>query len=47
MKKSKAQIDYEKKFNKIHQKLYGNQPAQEKKPAKPINNQQKVAKAQR
>ena len=48
MKKSKAQIEYEKKFNKISQKLYGNQPPQEKKkPAKPASNQQKVAKAQR
>ena len=48
MKKSKAQLEYEKKFNKLSQKLHGNQPQQEKKkPAKPINNQQKVAKAQR
>ena len=49
MKKTKAQIEYEKKFNKISQKLHGNQPAQEKKKAtsKPINSQQKVAKAQR
>ena len=48
MKKSKAQIEYEKKFNKIAQKLHGNQPQQEKKkPAKPITNQQKVSKAQR
>ena len=48
MKKSKAQLEYEKKFNKLSQKLHGNQPQQEKKkPAKPINNLQKVAKAQK
>ena len=46
MKKSKAQIEYEKKFNKLSQKLHVNQP-EKKKQAKPINNQQKVAKAQR
>ena len=49
MKKSKAQIEYEKKFNKIAQKLHGNQPQtqQKTKTAKGLTNQQKVSKAQR
>jgi ribosome-binding protein aMBF1 (putative translation factor) len=50
MKKTKAQIEYEKKFNKISQKLHGNQPSQQEKKktaSKPINSQQKISKAQR
>ena len=50
MKKSKAQREYEKKFNKIAQKLHGNQPAQtqaQKKATKAPSAQQKVNLAQR
>ena len=48
MKKSKAQIEYEKKFNRIAQKLHGNQPSQpQKKAEKGLTTQQKVTKAQR
>ena len=47
MKKSKAQIEYEKKFNKIAQKLHGNQPQTQQKQTKGLTNQQKVSKAQR
>ena len=47
MKKSKAQIEYEKKFNKIVQKLHGNQPQTQQKTTKGLTNQQKVSKAQR
>ena len=49
MKKSKAQREYEKKFDKIAQKLHGNQanqPAQ-KKTTKAQTTQQKVSKDQR
>ena len=47
MKKSKAQIEYEKKFNKNDQKLHGNQPQTQQKQTKGLTNQQKVSKAQR
>ena len=48
MKKSKAQREYEKKFNKIAQRLHGNQPAQtQKKTTKAPTAQQKVTLAQR
>ena len=49
MKKSKAQLEYEKKFAKAAQKLHGNKVNQEpKKPAtKGPNTQQKISKAQR
>ena len=48
MKKSKAQLEYEKKFNRIAQKLHGNQANQpQKKVAKGPSTQQKVSKAQR
>ena len=47
MKKSKAQIEYEKKFNRIAQKLHGNQPQTQQKTTKSLTNQQKVSKAQR
>ena len=48
MKKSKAQLEYEKKFNKIAQKLHGNQANQpQKKAEKGLTTQQKVTKAQR
>ena len=49
MKKSDAQLEYQRKFPKIAQKLHGNkanQPAQ-KKVAKPQTTQQKISKAQR
>ena len=42
MKKSKAQLEYEKKFNRIAKKLYGNQEKQsQKKPEKGLTTQQK------
>ena len=48
MKKSKAQKEYEKKFNKIAQKLHGNQPqTTQKKTTKAPTTQQKVNLAQR
>ena len=47
MKKSKAQKEYEKKFNKIAQKLHGNQPQAPKKTTKAPTTQQKVNLAQR
>ena len=48
MKKSKAQLEYERKFAKAAQKLHGNQANQPaKKPAKTQTTQQKVSKAQR
>ena len=48
MKKSKAQREYEKKFNKIAQKLHGNQPqTTQKKTTKAPTTQQKVNLAQR
>ena len=47
MKKSKAQKEYEKKFNKIAQKLHGNQPQTQKKTTKAPTTQQKVNLAQR
>ena len=48
MKKTKAQLEYERKFAKASQKLYGNQANQpQKKAAKPVTTQQKVSKAQR
>ena len=48
MKKSKAQLEYEKKFNKIAQKLHGNQANQPKpKGPKGPTAQQKVSHAQR
>ena len=47
MKKSKAQLEYEKKFNKIAQKLHGNQLQTQQKTNKGLTNQQKVSKAQR
>ena len=48
MKKSKAQLEYEKKFNKIAQKLHGNQANQPKpKGPKGPSAQQKVSHAQR
>ena len=49
MKKSKAQLEYERKFAKAAQKLHGNQANQpvQKKTSKPQTTQQKVSKAQR
>ena len=50
MKKSKAQLEYEKKFNRIAQKLHGpqaNQPQKKTTKAKAPSNQQKVNIAQR
>ena len=48
MKKSKAQLEYEKKFNRIAQKLHGNQANQpQKKVTKAPTTQQKVSQAQR
>ena len=48
MKKSKGQIEYEKKFNRIAQKLYGNQANLiQKEPEKEFTTQQKVTKNQR
>jgi len=48
MKKSKAQRDYEKRFNQIQQKLHGNQPQQQKvEKKKGPTTQQKVVLAQR
>ena len=47
MKKSKAQIEYEKKFNKITLKLHDNQANQPQKKEKGLTTQQKVTKAQR
>ena len=49
MKKSKAQLEYERKFKLAQQKLHGNQinQGQKQKPAKGITTQQKVSKAQR
>ena len=47
MKKSKAQKEYEKKFNRIAQKLHGNQPQPQKKTTKAPTTQQKVNLAQR
>ena len=49
MKKSKAQLEYERKFKIAQQKLHGNQvnQSQKQKPAKTITTQQKVSKAQR
>ena len=48
MKKSKAQKEYEKKFNKIAKKLHGNQPqTTQKKTTKAPTTQQKVNLAQR
>lgn len=47
MKKSKAQLEYEKKFNRAAQKLHGNQPQAPKKTTKGPTAQQKVTIAQR
>lgn len=48
MKKSKPQIEYEKKFNRIVQKLHGKQATLiQKEPEKGFTTQQKVAKDQR
>ena len=48
MKKSKAQIEYEKKFNRIAKKLHGNQEKQpQKEPEKGLATQQKETKEQR
>ena len=49
MKKSKAQLEYERKFKLSQKKLHGNQvnQAQKQKAGKTITTQQKVSKAQR
>ena len=47
MKKSKVQREYEKKFNRIAQKLHGNQANKpQKEPEKELTTQQKVTKDQ-
>ena len=49
MKKSKAQLEYERKFKLAQQKLHGNQvnQTQKQKTGKTVTTQQKVSKAQR